>query len=44
MIGLFQLHVSGLVSDGNSDSGLRYTQGGAQFPMAHLLFMKVKNK
>lgn len=31
-------------SDGNSDSGLRYTQGGAQFPMAHLLFMKVKNK
>jgi len=30
-------------SDGVSISELRYTQGGAQFPMAHLLFMKVEN-
>jgi hypothetical protein len=32
-----------LNSDGNSDSELRYTEGAAQFPMARLIFVKVKN-
>jgi len=32
-----------LNSGGNSNSELRYTQGAAYFPMARLLFMKVKN-